>query len=496
MGEDKRAEALAQDADLQVLMCMRETCTDTDHSRVLDTLYDVMINKHKHYLLHGARLNINEANNSTLERHFSITKKQAADFVKARKNTDSPFTSIHDLEPELQSILMRPENKYRFKFDGELCTPAITSGARTLTELRDIYAQMLFVLKLGNEKDLAPRPSIQEGSGHLKIFTGGMDFTAKPNSRARYNFSRPVYREGKSTPLWFIPCWVHVFKRYRCAIANGRLACAPAEQAKHYQAYAKVIMKDGQKHLTLDQLNGENTMSVPIAVMMFSSIMVDRLREEGFHETADFADHLRMFYDSCNDRGTIMEEREEVWKRVYEWLISMADIFEVGEYVNGIPLTTWESSLTFLSSMLQICAYLKERLPETYRKFNVRSVNNDPIENFFGCLGYHTKAANLIRYHDVKIEYEKKIRIGLMFRYPLSSRKNTLADTKPFNDPNIASKKRSCTGELIVQGKRFKPNNETDGPARHAKALRDRIGEKVCNRNKVDDPSSVIMIDD
>ena len=491
-------DAVASDPNLQGLHGLIKECTDEDMKRVLQSVFHVLVGKHKSLLLRQAKLNLNTASAAVIQKHFyGITKTQAQALVHARTTRETPFATISDLEPSLQEALRTVRNGNRYKFDGELVTPAITKGKRTLTQLRDIYSRMLFVLEIKKRKESAARPEIPTGSGPYKAFVGGMDWSCKQDSRVRQHFSCPVFTENKISPLWFLGCWVHLFKRFRMAICSGGRAGAPADQVKLHQAYAAVIQKDSQCVMTMDMLGGEDSMSVPVAVLTFSLEMVQKLEEGGFSHAAEFANNVRLFYVSCNTRGMTMEQRRQMWKSVYDWLMNMADLFAVGEYVNGIPRITWEGTLVFLSSLLQICDYLEAEHPKTYEEFNIRSINNDPVENFFGCLGYHTKAQNILRYHNVKIEAAKRLRRKRKYRYPWSSRKNTIADTLPFNKPGITSRKRRRVGELADHARRCRMYRETDGPASHAKSLRDRASCKSSNINKVDKicPENLIIID-
>ena len=84
---------------------------------------------------------------------------------------------------------------------------------------------------------------------------------------------------------------------------------------------------------------------------------------------------MHLFFESLDARGWTLEERIKVWIKIYKWLSGMADIFDVGEYICGIPKTTWESMLVLLSALMQMCDYLKEKHPQMYNNLNTRSVN-------------------------------------------------------------------------------------------------------------------------
>jgi DNA uptake protein ComE-like DNA-binding protein len=424
MSDAMKAAALQTDTNLQRLAQLMETCEDVDVKRALLAINDVLLNKHLIACERPAKVNLNKATVEVICKQLKgVTKAQAQEILQARDAKGSPLEGIHELRPDVQNALLDQRNTCRYQFEGEMVTPPVQRSPRPLQDLRDILARLLFVKKIREIRALPARPCIPDNAGRLQTFAGGIDFSATPNSRVRHNFVRPLWGPNKHSPLWLLPCWVHVTKRPRCAIARGRFKHATPDQKMYYNAYKKVVLQTNQVYLTMVELDGSNEMSVPICMKMFSEWAVVSLRAVGEHDTADFADHMRMFFHSCNKRGLTLEARREMWQEVYEWLMNMEDIFNIGEYVKGMTRTSWESMLVDLSSLIQICDYLKLNDARAYKAFNMRSVNNDPIENFFGCLGYHTKAQDQIIYHDVKVEAAKRTRPGLPYAMPLSTRK-------------------------------------------------------------------------
>jgi len=180
-------------------------------------------------------------------------------------------------------------------------------------------------------------------------------------------------------------------------------------------------------YLTKAEIDGADEMSVPLARKMFSDWAVTLLREQGELRTADFAEHMRMYFDSCDTRGFNLQGRKVMWEKIYRWLMEMQDIFDTGPYIGVLTRTSWESMCCTLTAFRQMCEYLQEYLPSSYEKFNLRAVNNDMCEHFFSCMGFQTVKNWQKKYHAAKVEADKRFaeeRGELGYRMP-KPRKNT-----------------------------------------------------------------------
>jgi len=239
-------------------------------------------------------------------------------------------------------------------------------------------------------------------------------------------------------------------------------------------------------YLTKAEIDGADEMSVPLARKMFSDWAVTLLREQGELRTADFAEHMRMYFDSCDTRGFNLQGRKVMWEKIYRWLMEMQDIFDTGPYIGVLTRTSWESMCCTLTAFRQMCEYLQEYLPSSYEKFNLRAVNNDMCEHFFSCMGFQTVKNWQKKYHAAKVEADKRFaeeRGELGYRMP-KPRKNTGNAALPFNDPAVLGRKRK--GGKIVNGceyvkKRIKTEyigKRETGDSR-AKPLRDLAGSKT-----------------
>ncbi len=482
-------QALQSDITLRRVCYLQRQGKGDDVGRVLDVISRVLINKHMRFYVRAGRINLNEANEEQLASCFrGCNTDWIPELIQARSTRVQPFCGMHELPEQVQQLL--PRRKVMVAFDGQAYVPEIKMSLRYLDDLRGILARILFAIKIDEISKAPVVPEFPRDAGPFQTFTGGADFTAATGSRVRKNFCRPVYFADNLVPQFNMACWVHIFKRPRCAVSNGHKAKAPTDQQEYYRDYEDVVEHTKGKLLSKAELKGFNAMSVDIPRRMFSRRLVELLRERGHHKTADFAHHMHNFFESLDARYWDLEERMAVWKEVYEWLSNLADIFDVGEYVQGIPKVTWESMLVFLSSLMQMCAYLKEKHPEMYNRLNTRAVNNDQVENFFSCLGFHTKKQLQNRYHAVVEETEKKLSEETDFLYPWSSRKRMLSDTKPFNDRD-----EHGTTDEKREAKLFKNVwGESNGKSLFGRGILFRAGCKASNEGYVEDTNILMNI--
>ena len=433
----------------------KSQCTDADELRVLNDLENILIRMTSAGRIQPSSVNLNTAAPGDLECAISgmgpSNSQKLVQWRDARAAEGSPLLgSIEQVVRECPlnsvcSALMKPSNRDRIRFDGDKFKPA--AGILKKVRIKSLRATLEHLLFYEMINDLAEKPScrktIPDGEGGEEPV--GEDFRCEPNSRVRRNFSRPYFNKFTHRPTWNLACWVHVHKRPRCSIARGRLEGATPEQREMYLAYIKIVDKTKGTFLTKAEVDGADEMSVPLARKMFSDWAVMHLREEGELRTADFAEHMRIYFDSCDTRGVALSGRKASWNKVYRWLMDMQDVFETGPYVGVLTRTSWESMLCTLTGFRQICDYLQEHMPATYEEFNIRSINNDPCENFFSLVGYRTAKDFQNKYHAIKVEAEKKFREERgELRYRMSRpRKNTGLAALPFNNPAITGRKRT-----------------------------------------------------
>jgi hypothetical protein len=455
---------------------------------VLSDVETLMDRRDERGRMHDASANVNTATGAQLMSTFrGIGKKTAEKFIQYREERGLPFAGLGDVRADFSKILSQPDNQVKLRFDGDAFIPAVgVLKVVKVDNLREMLAHLYFVERVQN---LAHAPAChQQPPQDPQVSTRrpdpiGVDYRAKPNSRVRNNFSRPSYNKTTGLPMWNLSCWVHVHKRPRCSVARGRKKDATPIQKEMYGAYIKIVDKTNGMWLTRCEVDGSDEMSVPLARKMFSAKAVKLLREVGEEFTANFAEHMRLYFDSCDTRGLTLPTRRAMWERVYTWLMEMEDIFEVGgSYVQGLTRTSWESMLCTLTGFMQLCDYLEEYRPDTYHLFNLRSVNNDPCEGFFSLMGYRSAEGFRRKYNAVKIEADKKFRADRgELRYRLPSQANTGSAALPFNDPNQAGRKRKRDGGLLkkeVQEKR-RFIGHSEGTSSRATGVRGLSGAKV-----------------
>jgi hypothetical protein len=133
---------------------------------------------------------------------------------------------VGDVRADFSKTLSQDDNKAKLRFDGDPFIPAVGVLKPVKVEtLREMLAHLYFVervKKLAQAPACHKQPPRDPQASTRRPDPIGVDYTAKPNSRVRRNFSRPSYNPTTGLPMWKISCWVHVHKRPRCSVARGR----------------------------------------------------------------------------------------------------------------------------------------------------------------------------------------------------------------------------------------------------------------------------------
>ena len=127
----------------------------------------------------------------------------------------------------------------------------------------------------------------------------------------------------------------------------------------------------------------QDQQSVPFARRAFSSDVEKIMCSNGDWKEADLVNHVRHWYDACNERSLSVSQRITNLLQMHNYLMKYYDPEEFPmntSYVSNLPSTTFQSLMQNISTRIQLYHLSK------FKTYNHRSVSTLAVESLFADL--------------------------------------------------------------------------------------------------------------
>lgn len=154
------------------------------------------------------------------------------------------------------------------------------------------------------------------------------------------------------------------------------------------------------RSVVYDHIDAQNAFT---AMRLFGYHVQQVMRENGFHEEAEFSALVDWWFRSANERGICADERVVAMYRIHKYLMDRCNLDKFPpagggyQYICGIPSTTFDALLQSCSTRIQLYNLAVDK------KYNVRSCTTLPCESAF---------SDIVRFDHQDPMYPKACNIG------------------------------------------------------------------------------------
>ena len=120
--------------------------------------------------------------------------------------------------------------------------------------------------------------------------------------------------------------------------------------------------------------------SAEIAKHFFSEEVENIMKQNGDIIEAHFLKLICEWYESCDERGLLPEERVSKWINLHKSGINFEEFPPYGSHVKGIPVITYEGLLQCISTRINLYQLSKSGT------YNNHAISTLGIESFFSSL--------------------------------------------------------------------------------------------------------------